>query len=39
MYVAGKNVIVRRAIDFITEVSFWASIAIRQEESARLRLI
>jgi hypothetical protein len=37
--VAGKNTIVRRAMDFIIELSFWASIAIRREESARLRLI
>ena len=37
--VAGKNTIVRRAIDFIIELSFWASMAIRREESARLRLI
>jgi hypothetical protein len=37
--VAGKNNIVRRAIDFIMELSFLASIAIRREESARSRLI
>jgi hypothetical protein len=39
MDVAGKNTIVRRPIDFILELSFWASMAIRREESARLKLI
>lgn len=39
MKVAGRNVIVSTAIDFIAKLSLLASIAIRCEEYARLRLI
>jgi len=38
-YVAGRNVIVRTAIDFMMELSICASKAMFWDDSARLRLI